>query len=206
MRRAALTLALAITIAIGNLPAGADDARIGPAGVGDRFFPQSGNGGYDVSAYVLDLQWWSAPATLDGVATITATARYQLDRFNLDLRLPVRSVTVNGVAARFRRTGNELVVTPATPIASGAAFTTVVAYAGQPRPVIDPDGSAEGWMTWTGGTVALGEPQGSPAWYPANDHPRDKASFDISITVPARQVAVSIGDLVSTTTNAQRTT
>ena len=36
------------------------------------------------------------------------------------------------------------------------------------------------------GAFVVGEPQGSPAWYPSNDNPRDKATFDIAITVPRR--------------------
>ena len=30
------------------------------------------------------------------------------------------------------------------------------------------------------GAFVVGEPQGSPAWYPVNDNPRDKATFDFS--------------------------
>ena len=30
----------------------------------------------------------------------------------------------------------------------------------------------------------MNEPHMATWWFPANDHPRDKASFDIRITVP----------------------
>ena len=30
----------------------------------------------------------------------------------------------------------------------------------------------------------MGEPQGAPGWFPANDNPQDKATFDMAITVP----------------------
>ena len=70
----------------------------------------------------------------------------------------------------------------------------VVAYAGKPGPVTDPDGSSEGWMPTTDGIVALGEPQGSPAWFPANDHPTDKATFELTMTVPKGWTVVSNGE------------
>lgn len=207
MRVAAMGLMLASALAITAVPAGANAERAGSDGVGDRFFPQAGNGGYDVRAYDLDLQWYPGIATLDGVARIDAVATAQLDRFNLDLRaLSVRSVMVNGVPARFRIEGQELIVTPVARVTAGTAFTAVVAYAGQPQPVIDPDGSSEGWMAWDRGIVALGEPQGSPSWFPSNDHPSDKATFALSITVPNGQTTASVGNLVSTTRNGTRTT
>jgi len=28
------------------------------------------------------------------------------------------------------------------------------------------------------GSVAVGEPQGSPGWFPCNDNPQDKATYD----------------------------
>jgi aminopeptidase N len=35
------------------------------------------------------------------------------------------------------------------------------------------------------GAVVVSEPQGSPSWFPANDHPSDKATFVVSMTVPS---------------------
>src|SRR5215207_11650958 len=60
-------------------------ARPGGTGVGDPYFPEAGNGGYDVERYVLDLTWDPADEHLEGVTTITATATQPLSRFALDL-------------------------------------------------------------------------------------------------------------------------
>ena len=66
---------------------------------------------------------------------------------------------------------------------------------GVPRKVTDPDGSTEGWYRTKDGAVAVGEPVGTAAWLACNNAPRDKASFDIQITVPAGVKAVSNGRL-----------
>ncbi|HLM28875.1 MAG TPA: hypothetical protein VK360_03045, partial [Acidimicrobiales bacterium] len=60
-------------------------ARPGGTGVGDPYFPEAGNGGYDVERYVLDLTWDPADEHLEGVTTITATATQPLSSFALDL-------------------------------------------------------------------------------------------------------------------------
>ena len=46
-----------------------------------------------------------------------------------------------------------------------------------PGPVIDPDGSRDGWIPTDDGAFVAGEPQGAPTWFPANDTPADKATY-----------------------------
>jgi aminopeptidase N len=43
----------------------------------------------------------------------------------------------------------------------------------------------------------MNQPHMAPWWIPANDHPRDKALVDVSVTVPADQQVVGNGRLVS---------
>ncbi len=73
-------------------------------------------------------------------------------------------------------------------------------YAGIAAPVIDPDGSTDGWVPTADGAVVVDEPQGAPTWFPCNDTPADKATYDISITVPAGLVGISNGELKSVRT------
>jgi aminopeptidase N len=179
----------------------------GAPGLGDPFFPQGGNGGYDVAGYALALAYDPGANRLSGTATITATATQDLSRFDLDLRgFDVGAVTVAGAPAAVARDGQELIVTPAKALRRGQAFTVVVPYAGVPEVVTDPDGSIEGWVPTKDGAFVVGEPQGAPAWFPANDNPRDKATFQVSMTVPAGLTAVGNGELVSQTTSGGRTT
>src|SRR4051794_24229308 len=199
-------LAAALALAATAAPAAAA-GTIGAAGAGDPFFPFAGNGGIDVSDYGLALAYDPAVKRLTGTATLRITATQDLSRFDLDLRgFQVGAVTVDGVAAGVRRDGQELVITPARTIRRGSAFTVVVPYAGTPETVIDPDGSSEGWVYTADGAAVVGEPQGSPGWYPVNDTPRDKATYTVRMTVPQGLTAVGNGSLESQSTSAGRTT
>ncbi|MFE9772976.1 M1 family metallopeptidase [Streptomyces sp. NPDC005931] len=160
-------------------------SKPGAAGVGDRLFPALGNGGYDVTHYGLSLDYVPETNRLRGTAVITARATQDLSRFNLDLAgLQVRLVTVQGEKAPYAREKDELLVTPAKPVDDGDVFRTVVTYDGTPRTIEDDDGSLEGWIETDDGSTALGQPAGSMTWFPGNHHPSDKATYDITVTVP----------------------
>ncbi|MFD5396642.1 hypothetical protein ACFWJW_20760 [Streptomyces sp. NPDC127097] len=166
-------------------PAGAPAAKPGAAGVGDRLFPSLGNGGYDVAHYSLTMDYVLETNHLKGTAVITARATQDLSRFNLDFAgLKVRSATVNGTDARFARKKNELTLTPTKAIKDGETFKAGITYDGTPRMIEDADGAVEGWIETDDGSAALGQPTGSMAWFPGNHHPSDKATYDMTVTVP----------------------
>ena len=178
---------------------GPHDYQPGAATIGDPLFPTSGNGGYDVSHYAVTIGWNPTTSTLTGDDVVMATATQDLSRFDLDLRgLTVSSVTVNGVAATFSRAADKLVVTPAHGIDVGTQIVTHVVYGGVPKKYSDPTLGDEGLLTYGNHeAVAQGEPQVAAAWYPVNDHPRDKAAYDITVTAPSAMSALSNGILVS---------
>ncbi|WP_076261330.1 M1 family metallopeptidase [Intrasporangium flavum] len=206
-RKSVLTAASALLF-ISAGPAGAVGFTPGAPGGGDPYFPDAGNGGYDVSHYSLNLGYEPGSGQLTGRADITATATQDLSRVDLDLRgFTVSAVQVDGVAAGYARSGTqELVITLRNGLRSGRAFTVSVTYAGEPHPITDPDGSTEGWVPTEDGAFVVGEPQGSPGWYPVNDDPRDKATFDVAVTVPEGLTALSNGVLVSRTSSGGHTT
>ncbi|MEV0896164.1 M1 family metallopeptidase [Actinoplanes sp. NPDC049802] len=158
----------------------------GAAGAGDPYFPTYGNGGYDVGGYDLALRYDPAAGKLSGTATITATATQDLSRFNLDLaRLTATTVIVDGAPATVATEGNELVVTPAAGIPKGRGFTAVVSYSGQPGQLENEILGAGGWLRdGKKGAIALGQPESASTWFPVNDHPSDKATFRLAMTVP----------------------
>jgi aminopeptidase N len=164
----------------------AADPQPGAAGAGDEYFPSMGNGGYDVGRYTLRLRYDPGTDVLSGQATIDATATQSLSRFNLDFAaFEISSLTVAGAAATFARDGSrELVVTPSAPVAKGATFRVEVAYSGKP--------GGEFRHTSTG-ALALGEPSSAADWYPANEHPSDKATYDFEITVPEQLTVIANG-------------
>ncbi len=205
-----LASALAAAAAALTLVAAAPAAVFTPGspGSGDPYFPNAGNGGYDVSSYDLTLDWQPAGNQLTGTAVVKAKATQNLSRFDLDLRgFTISRLLVDGVAATFARDGEqELVITPRSGITSGSAFTVTVNYSGTPTVVIDPDGSPEGWVPTDDGAFVVGEPQGSPAWYPVNDSPHDKATYRFRVTVPQGLTAMANGVLESSATTGGKTT
>lgn len=174
----------------------------------DPYFPKAGNGGYDVSHYDLKLAYDPADGhRLTGTATITARATQDLSAFDLDFKgLHVDEVTVEGRRARWNRAGQELTVRPRRDLDDNETFSVTVRYSGTPQTITDPDASHEGWLRTDDGALALGEPTGSMAWFPGNNHPSDKASYDIAVTVPKGLQAVSNGELTGETSDRNRTT
>jgi aminopeptidase N len=146
----------------------------------------------------------TATATID--ATVTDAA--PLERFHLDLLgMTVDTVTVDGAPARWDRTAAELVVTPAVPIGAGAPFQVAVGYHGVPGDGRLPTWDLPlGWIRTQNGSYTLDEPDGARSWFPANDHPSDKATFTFHITVPAGTAAVANGHLDSTVPDGERST
>jgi aminopeptidase N len=201
---------------MGAAPAGAADGTpkgftSGARSAGDALYPKTGNGGYDVQRYELDLRYTDVVArTLAGRAKVTAVATQNLRDFSFDFQgLRVAAVQVDGRAARHstEQRGAKLVVRPRGGIRSGRTFTVTVAYRGVPRPVIDPGGSREGWLSSAEhGAVALGEPLGSASWFPVNNALTDKARYAFSVTVPKRFTAVANGVLASKTPHRDGTT
>jgi aminopeptidase N len=88
------------------------------------------------------------------------------------------------------------VVTPAHPLPGGRVARIEVRYGGTPADVVM--GGGHVWQEQEdGGAFVNGEPHNGTVWLPLNDHPSDKASYDISVTVPRDWEAVAPGDLVS---------
>jgi aminopeptidase N len=209
-RTLGLLVAAAAALLLLTPSALAQEYVAGSDGSGDPFFPKAGNGGYDVEHYSLSLDYDQPANLLRGAAMIDATATQNLRRFNLDLRdfYTVSSVTVNGTPANIARPGQqELEISPTPRLDAGSHFTVEVVYAGKPKAIKDPDKSIEGWIPTDDGAFVVNEPQGSPGWYPVNDTPRDKATFDFTITVPAGREAVANGNLLGPpTTDDGKTT
>ena len=204
---AAAGVAAALALAA---PAGAADWTAGSPTANDPFFGDAGmgNGGYDVQHYSLDLDYDPATEVLVGSTEITLRTTQDLGQFNLDLRdwFAVSQVTVDGVrAAYFQEDVQELVITPRPKLPAGTTHTVKVDYRGVPQDVVDPDGSSEGWVKNQDGAFVVNEPQGAPGWFPVNDDMNDKATYDFTIKVPAGNVAIGNGRLISSVTRGKKT-
>ena len=176
----------------------------GASGIGDPYWPLDGNGGIDVISYTIDNEWLFADQKVRGSTLVQLTALEELASFSLDFVLPVTKVTVDGAPAAFTRVGShELRIRPRTPLAAGTGHRVEVAYKGRPKKI-----AYAGERPWLGNArevVAMGEPHMAPWWFPANDHPTDKALMDISVTVPRGKEAIANGRLVGRKKVGKRT-
>lgn len=223
-------VAAAAALALAIAPAAVAGFEPGSESAGDPIYPQVGNGGYDALHYAIELDYDPASNRLEAGtrATITARATQDLSRFSLDFQreLEIDSVTVDGLpAARAARRDArprlsrdpavtqpaKLTVTPAAGIERGATFTVVVAYRGRPEPIVDQDGSSEGWLRACSapgdcdGSYTVNEPIGAQSWFPCNNHPSDKASFELATTAPVGYTAIGAGVQVSRVDNGDGT-
>ncbi len=167
-------------------------AQRGSSGVGDAYFPLDGNGGIDVRRYSIHDRYDFGRGRLTGWTRLKIRATQHLEAFNLDLLLNVSEVTVDGRRAAFHKSGpHELRIRPTARVRRGTTFTVVVHYAGHPgRERYLGEGN---WLADRREVVTMNEPHMAPWWYPANDHPTDKARHDVHITVPRGRRVVSNG-------------
>ncbi|MGY4683854.1 M1 family metallopeptidase [Micromonospora aurantiaca (nom. illeg.)] len=182
-------------LALSGCTGGDDNGfRPGAADAGDPYVPGAGNGGYDVGHYALDVRYDPASDRLTGTATLTVTATRALSRFQLDLAgLDVERVRVDGEAVKHRHDGAELIVTPSGGLPSGRRFTVEITYGGVPKPLPNAELGDGGFHATPDGAIALGQPESASTWYPVNDHPSDKATYDLAVTVPDGLAALSNG-------------
>jgi aminopeptidase N len=172
------------------------NATEGEPGVGDPYYPQAGNSGYDVTKYQIMISWDPVAQTITGTTTISARATQRLNSFYFDLALHTDKVIVNGVPAESIARGfSDVYVKPAQLIPIGSSFQVTIDYSGKPGDIRQ--GDVQPWFSTNGEWTAAGEPESAAWWYPSNDHPSDPALMDVSIRVPTGMEAISVGRLES---------
>ena len=231
-----VVLSLIVPVAGAAQAALAGKARpvVGARTLGDPLLPQLGNGGYDARHYRIELDYDPATNHFDeATTTIHARARQSLSAFSLDFQddLEVTRVTVGRRAAQFRfedatpqlsdnpavTQPRKLVVTPrpSTRPKAGREFIVEVSYRGTPQAITDADESSEGWIRacyplaapqTCDGSFVVNEPMGAQSWFPSNNYPTDKATFDTRITVPSSKTALGVGELAWRKANGDGTT
>ncbi|HMG57077.1 MAG TPA: M1 family metallopeptidase, partial [Kofleriaceae bacterium] len=150
------------------------------------------------------------PATRSVTGTATLRCRViagDASVVELDaVELTIDRVTVGDAAARFRHDGRKLRVELPEPAAAGAELVIAVGYRGAPRRglyFIAPD---EAYPDKPVQVWSQGQDEDSRYWFPCFDAPHEKATSELTVTVPAQLFAVSNGTLVSDRTDGDRRT
>lgn len=172
--------------------------RVGDSSIGDPKAPELGNTGYDVQQYNLALTIDPLAETLSGTVTVEAlTTLADLGRFSLDFSgdYQIARLTVDGQPATYQWSEDKLFVDLPQSLPAETPFSLAVHYSGHPQPI------RSRYLTFievgltfdAGAAYVIAEPDGARAWFPANDHPRDKARFRFEITVPQPYVVAANG-------------
>ncbi|HEY0644819.1 MAG TPA: M1 family metallopeptidase [Nocardioides sp.] len=193
-------MTVGLSSATATVPATAESSPVaaavdGAPGIGDPYWPLDGNGGIDVRSYAIDNRYGFASKRLSGRTTVRLVATSDLESFSLDFLLEVDEVTVDGTPAVHTTSdgGHELRITPGTPLAAGTAHTVVVTY--DDHPASYAYAGDNNWLASKREVVTMNEPHMAPWWFPSNDHPLDKATVDVRITVPNGREVISNGEL-----------
>lgn len=183
------------------------------ASIGDPYAPELGNLGYDVQHYTLALTLDPRPqGWLCGRATLTAlVTAATLDEFALDfIGFAIQSLTVDGVLAEYYRTADKVVIGLDEPLTMGDEFLVQIDYQGEvvrrPSPYVPFTPSLGMFFPDPEMIFVVSEPDGARYWFPANDHPRDKAAFRFELLAPEGFTAVANGLLQSETPGPEGTT
>jgi aminopeptidase N len=207
MRARTVLVVILLLLVPGLSGAGAASQTAGPGSpVGpDPYWKYDGNGGTDALHYNVQVSYDFAARTLRGRTVVTMRAKQDLTSLTLDLLLPVSAVKVDGRVARFSKPlGHELRIVPPATLRSGDVFRVDVSYAG--RPDAYRYGGERNWLADRNEVVTMNQPHMAPWWFPPNDHPSDKARFDVRVTVPRGKRVVSNGTYVGRTVRGTRAT
>ncbi len=150
---------------------------------------------YDVLHYQIDIDI-DIPGDTVHTATTLIDCRSQTDTLStVDLqfyRMTVDSITVDGDSVDYVRNDDELLVDLNGTVSEGDTFQVAVTYHG--RPIMGLAGT--GMFISTTSTFTMCAPTGSYKWFPCWDHPSDKATADVNVTVPTGYIVASNGTLL----------
>ncbi len=162
---------------------------------------------YNVTFYDLDLSIDPDNQTIAGSNTVYADVIAPLEQFilNLDYRLTVDSVLVNGttnrpIPAGFKQLVSILIIDFPEIRQPGDKVVIRVFYHGKPlKAAMPPWDGGFSWKKTASGEHWIGvacETEGADVWWPCKDHPSDEPdSMSLRFTVPEDLVCVSNGRL-----------
>ena len=137
--------------------------------------------GFDVQHYDITLTINDQDHYIEGCVNATILAEENLTEIQYELEnLNVDAITVNGINADFSYENGIITIELGT-INEGEEFNTSVTYHGYPA--LSTDVYHIGMIFSNNYVFTLSDPSGARWWWPAYDHPWDKATVDFHITM-----------------------
>ncbi|MBN2018228.1 MAG: T9SS type A sorting domain-containing protein [Candidatus Cloacimonetes bacterium] len=160
--------------------------------------------GFDMLHYDISIQLFPSTHYIEGdvIAQVEATedglteVSYELES------LSVTDVYVNEASAAYTYNDGMITISLGQSYSTGDVFTTRVFYEG--FPILSNDGYSTG-IHWSSYIYTYSDPNGARYWWPGYDHPWDKATTKMIITVPDDNLVASNGLLESEVDNGNGT-
>ena len=153
---------------------------------------------YDVDHYAIDLVLHPASRSIESVCRIRflPTGDY-LREIELDLvGLDVHAVTdAAGDSLEFEHDGSILLVKFAVPLDSSELAEITVVYGGQPVTGLWFSGERPGGTIPTQ-VFSQGQAEHNRGWFPCFDHPSDRATSEVRVTMPPNWISIAPGERI----------
>jgi len=162
----------------------------------DPALPDRGQPGLDVEHYELHLLLFPPAAQVRGSARLDFRLPGPGRELVLDMNpaLSVFRVLLDSRPASWNLEGGHLRIPLPGAHEEGSRSRAEIFYGGPLEGVVS-QGEPVGLLSDRTVLVAYDEPDGAHNWFPCNDHPSDKATYDFFLTVPAGNLAAATGSL-----------
>lgn len=192
MKKRCFLLALLLSILFASVSAAQNECTR------DSIFSEVGNCGYDVSDYRLDMEWKPEGDLWYVEETVTFRSEWDTDELSFDFieGYEITSLTIDGDPAGYEQTENKLIVRhPGRGFAHDTEYKLYAAFHGKLQRVQSPWDPDDESRDQEKGFCMFNEPYQSRHFYICNDHPKDRAAYHYSFTVPAGFTPAGVGRL-----------
>ncbi|MEF3694998.1 MAG: M1 family aminopeptidase [Candidatus Cloacimonadota bacterium] len=155
--------------------------------------------GFDVQNYVINLGINDQTHQITGSVQATVEAEENISSISYELvGLTVSAAEVNGSPTTFTQTDGAVSINLGA-IPAGQTFQTKVYYSG--TPILSPNPYRAGMIFATGSIHTISDPDAARYWWPCYDHPWDKATVQLHITIRDDWKVASNGTLLASSDN-----
>jgi aminopeptidase N len=158
---------------------------------------------FDVIHYEFEWNLDFDSNSIQGKAIVEGESSIQgLNTITLDLsnNMTVAGVTQDQNSLSFNHQDNLLTIYLTKNYKKGESFSVQISYSGHPTSGLYYDFHGSAPIIYS-----LTEPSDARHWFPCYDHPSDKATAELNITVPSKMKAASNGTLMEVKSNPDNT-